>query len=360
MCEYLEKYFNVTVHPPRLPRTAAGWIGDMSAPNDSLRGNHWQVGWKHLPPLNSENATKVLPSNSLLIQMIREPLAWLKSLVKSHYSLVPASGSKRGGEKVGVAYEYRECAFSNVIDLWACYAHGYLSGLFTAGVTTSLTAIVRHEDLVAYPTKIIVGLASKGLRRKLVNNSAPAVTPIDEYVGGGRGSHSSRELALQAIKRGRFIEPVELRHWVTTRIQRRSTLTGLLGYIPHSYAMMRERPMVWFYSDPDPVRPEDVVVPTPPPPPARGGNAPARGEVMLANAGYVLPSGASVVDWLTTAPGFRQLPVGSSDVRKRDARREPDLMDTTSGRDIVPWQFQDIPPRLVPGLLTYAEVIKRY
>lgn len=178
-------------------------------------------------------------------------------------------------------------------------------------------------------TKIIIGLASKGLKRKLVNNSAPAVTPIDEYMGGGKGSHSSRELALQAIKRGRFIELVELRYWVTTQIQRRSTLTGLLGYIPHSYAMMKERPMVWLYSEPDPVGPGGVVVRTPPPPPsARGGNAPARGEGVLANAGYVLPNDVSVVDWLNQAPGSRQHPVGTSDVRKRDARHDPDLMDT--------------------------------
>ena len=65
---------------------------------------------------------------------------------------------------------YRDCVCSNVIDLWACYAHGYLSGRFTAGETTSLTTIVRHEDLVAYPTKSINGLTSKGLKRKLVND----------------------------------------------------------------------------------------------------------------------------------------------------------------------------------------------
>ena len=165
--------------------------------------------------------------------------------------------------------------------------------------------------LLTYLTKIIIGLASKGLKRKLVNDSVPAATPIDEYVGGGRGSHSSRELALQAIKRGRFIEPVELRHWVTTQIQRRSTLTGLLGYIPHSYAMVNERPMVWLYSEPDHVGLRGVVVPTPPLPPsarggsapargegvsARGGSAPARGEGMLCNAGYALPSDANVDD----------------------------------------------------------------
>ena len=225
MCEYPGKYFNVTVHPPRLPKIATGWIGDMSAPNYSRRGNHWQVGGKHLPPLNSENATKMLPSNSLFIQMIREPLAWVETLVKSHYSLFPDQGMKRGGDKWewlsqrvkldSHENEYRDWVFSNVIDLWACYAHGYLSGRFTAGETTSLTTTVRREDLVAYPTKIINGLAPKNLKRKLVNDFFPTVTPIDEYVGGGRGSQSSRELALQAIKRGRFIELVELRHWAT-------------------------------------------------------------------------------------------------------------------------------------------------
>ena len=87
--------------------------------------------------------------------------------------------------------------------------------------------------------------------------------------------------------------------------------------------------MVWLYSEPDPVGPGGVVVRTPPPPPsARGGNAPARGEGVLANAGYVLPNDVSVVDWLNQAPGSRQHPVGTSDVRKRDARHDPDLMDT--------------------------------
>ena len=48
MCEYLEKYFNVTVHPPRTPKTATGWIGDMSAPNYSRRGNHLAGGLETL------------------------------------------------------------------------------------------------------------------------------------------------------------------------------------------------------------------------------------------------------------------------------------------------------------------------
>ena len=35
------------------------------------------------------------------------------------------------------------------------------------------------------------------------------------------------------------------------------------------------------------------------------------------------------------------------------------IWGTPSVRDVVPWQFQDIPPRLVPGLSAYAEVIKK-
>ena len=204
--EYLEKYFDVVVHPPRLPKNATGWIGDMSVPNYTRRGNHWQVGWKHLPPLNSETSTKMLPSNSLFIQMIREPLAWVKSIVKSSYSLVSDVGMKKGKgnwewltQRVKLdseENEYRACVFSDVIDLWACYAHCYLSGRFTAGETTNLTTIARHEDPVAYPTKIIDGLTSRNLKRKLVNGSPPTVVPIDTYFGGCRGSQSSRESAL--------------------------------------------------------------------------------------------------------------------------------------------------------------------
>ena len=86
MCEYLEKYFDVVVHLPRLPTNATGWIGDVSEPNYQPWRNHWQVGWKHMPPLNSESSTRILPSGSLLIQMIRELLSWIKSLANSPYS----------------------------------------------------------------------------------------------------------------------------------------------------------------------------------------------------------------------------------------------------------------------------------
>ena len=45
MCEFLEKYSNVTVHPPRLPRTATGWIGDMSALNYVFTTGKPLAGW---------------------------------------------------------------------------------------------------------------------------------------------------------------------------------------------------------------------------------------------------------------------------------------------------------------------------
>ena len=48
-----------------------------------------------------------------------------------------------------------------------------------------------------------------------------------------RGRFSEpREGALGAITRGRFSEPAEMRQWVISQAQRRTTLVGLLGYIP--------------------------------------------------------------------------------------------------------------------------------
>ena len=119
MCEYLEKYFDVVVRPPRLPTNATGWIGDMSEPNYQPWRNHWQVGWKHMHPLNSESSTRILPSGSLLIQMIREPPGWIKSLVKSPYSLGSAEGMQKnkglwnwmaqGVRPDSPENEYRQC-----------------------------------------------------------------------------------------------------------------------------------------------------------------------------------------------------------------------------------------------------------
>lgn len=123
--------------------------------------------------------------------------------------------------------------------------------------------------------------------------------------------------------------------------------------------MMNERPMVWLYSEPDLLANAKDIMP-PPPLQARRGNAPARGGGVLASGGYALARDTNVVDWLQQNTGSRQYPIGTADVRTRDAQRDPNLMDTTADRDIVPWQFCDIPPRLVPGLLTYAEVIKKW
>ena len=52
------------------------------------------------------------------------------------------------------------------------------------------------------------------------------------------------------------------------------------------------------------------------------------------------------------------------DARILDAQLDEDKMDTTvgqvtTGRDVVPWQLSEVPPRLFLGLLTYAEVIKK-
>lgn len=139
-----------------------------------------------------------------------------------------------------------DIVFSDAIDLWACYAHGYLSGRFTAGETTEYTTIIRHEDLVAFPTKIINGLIDKSLKRKLVNKAHPPVAPTDSYIGGYKGSNSTRAAALGTITRARFTDPAELRHWVVQQTQRRSTLVGRLGYIAYAYAIANHRPMVWF------------------------------------------------------------------------------------------------------------------
>ena len=86
---------------------------------------------------------------------------------------------------------------------------------------------------------------------------------------------------------------------------------------------------------------ESIIVP-PPPPPARGGNAPACGRSVLANEGFALLRGANVDEWLRQTPGLRQYPIGTGDARTREARRDPNLMNTSSVRDVVPWQFHDV------------------
>ena len=98
--------------------------------------------------------------------------------------------------------------------------------------------------------KVTQALESKGLtglRRMTADNVPIPITPIEEYVGGYRGSFNKRDVAINAINRSRFIQPTEMRQWVTTQVQCRSTIAGLLGFIPFQYAMTVKRPMVQLY-----------------------------------------------------------------------------------------------------------------
>ena len=118
--------------------------------------------------------------------------------------------------------------------------------------------------------------------------------------------------------------------------------------------------MVWFFSDAAPLK---VGVVSPPPPPARGRDAPASGSGS-AGGSYAPARRPNLVDWLQSSGSSHLSPV--RDVRILDAKRSGDEMDTTvdqvtSGSEVVPWQLSEVPPRprLLPGLLSYAEVIKK-
>ena len=355
MCEYLVKYFNVTVHPPREPNNATGWIGDMSE-GYKVGERSYAVKWKHFPPLNSAEFPRVLPAGTLLIQMIREPLAWISSMVHHSYSLRSDVGIPKGkgkwhwlSQKVVLdsrENEFPNCQFRDAIDLWSCYAHGYLSGRFVAGDGYQFVTIVRHEDLVAYPVKVMQALESKGLRRMTVDDVPIPITPIEEYVGGYRGSFNKRDVAINAINRSRFIQPTEMRQWVTTQVQCRSTIAGLLGFIPFQYAMTMKRPMVQLY--------EPIEVPGHRPQgrvsliPASGRQAPASG----------IPPPPPVYEESIPASG-REAPASGAELIERLGQGEEGT-DLDRPPDVIPWQITAVPPRLLPGLLTYADVVLKH
>ena len=303
LCTYLRTYINVTVHPPKELTNATGWIGDVS-PGYEPHQNHYEVKWKHFPRLNSGDHARRLPGGTLLIQMIREPLAWIHSLMHQSYSLRSDVGLPKGAKKVRYWHwlsqpvvvdshenEFPKCRFRDAVDLWACYAHGYLSGRFVAGDGYPFVTILRHEDLVAYPVKVLGSLASKGPRRATVRDSPVPFAAIEKYIGGYRGSFNTHDVAISSISRGRFIEPTEMRQWVTTQIQCRSTLVGLLGFVPYQFASTMGRPMVHLYEPIEPPihKPPERVSLTP----ASGRQAPARGAPSLPPPVYeeFLPAG---------------------------------------------------------------------
>ena len=127
-----------------------------------------------------------------------------------------------------------------------------------------------------------------------------------------------------------------MRQWVTTQVQRRSTIAGLLGFVQLQFAMAMKRPMVQLYEtiEPPSRRPLSHISLAP----ASGRKAPACGappppppvfEESIPASGREAPaSGVEMIDRLGQAG------------REVDPDRPP---------DVLPWQITAVPPRLLPG-----------
>ena len=146
--------------------------------------------WKHFPPLNSAEYPRELPAGTLLIQMIREPLAWIHSLVHNSYSMRSNIGLSNEGSKSNwlsqevvldsFENELANCRFNDAVDLWSCYAHGYLSGRFVAARGYPFVTIARHGDLVAYPVQVMQALESLEYSRFYSNVSTVQSLSLQE------------------------------------------------------------------------------------------------------------------------------------------------------------------------------------
>jgi hypothetical protein len=272
MCKYLNKFFNVEVLPPLEPKTMTGYVGDANGivgpvddDADPMSGPFEPFTWKHTPPLYKTSGEYVFGPDTLVIQMIREPSSWFDALSRSKYTLKPVKGIPRDGygwlqdrvkldapqlkDAANISRQlaknpHAEVEYHDVIDLWACYAYGYGVGYISTGPYAHVT-IVRHEDLVVDPLAVLRALAGKNLPRKLVSPESDLFVefaPINDYIGGHRGSKRKRPEVIGHVREGHSIlgdddarRPAFVA-WMKRKSSMYSRLIETMGYIPYSAA----------------------------------------------------------------------------------------------------------------------------
>ena len=107
----------------------------------------------------------------MVLICIRELLGWMQSLSQHAYEIFSAHGLKRKANHYdwmlkdvemkisSLGFDaLKDSLFTSVPALWRTYASGYLESQISVGGATSRVAIVRHEDLISCPEKVVTEL----------------------------------------------------------------------------------------------------------------------------------------------------------------------------------------------------------
>merc|ERR1711939_863602 len=108
------------------------------------------------------------------------------------------------------------------MDLWQTYVHGYLEGCITVGGDSRRVIVVRHEDIISCPEKVVAEPEKVGIPR----NTVPFV-PIEESVSR---DGSTRSEILSRYRSGGPKVPQHVQQSITQSFSSHQHLLDRLGY----------------------------------------------------------------------------------------------------------------------------------
>lgn len=169
---YVREYFSINLQPDHTEPLLAG----------TVVGDNFKL-WKHTVPLERVHlpTPPALPDGTpgrvLLLLTIRDPASWLASLSKEPYEFFPVPRRVRRLHTIEwmlgriqvcshMSYDdpFSHRCFDSMLDLWAHYAHGYITGkLLPQGLVD--VKIVRYEDVVERPKEVVDALEEIGVKR---------------------------------------------------------------------------------------------------------------------------------------------------------------------------------------------------
>jgi len=148
--------------------------------------------WKHSVP---EKHLKNLTSDTLLIEMVRSPIAQIDGWRKAPYDLNKCvfftKNSVMKPCRMPDGHTYRK----GVTEVWNSYTGGYLR----ANNTNTNVAIIQYEDLVMDPDTVVRRIAS------LMRLPTPKHFTVVKAPAKNHGHPRGRELAMQNIRNMKYM-----------------------------------------------------------------------------------------------------------------------------------------------------------
>ena len=167
MVDYISNTFDVDVRP------SSTFVSHKKSGIINLQNT---LLWKHAIPVEE----LIFSESAVVILMIREPFSWIGSMSRSPYELHPSEGKRNKKQNwlaEPVQFKGESClnvsadtTWSSAIELWKTYAYGYKTGAFRTSLAPGFPGhknivIVRYEDIVRAPIKVMEKLTTLGLRR---------------------------------------------------------------------------------------------------------------------------------------------------------------------------------------------------